>query len=169
MDVFAAGQLAGLQNPRSIVAVIAEYIAEDTKPETPDVEITVAKNLLPDTYRGNPSLFANKVLSKLKSDQWQDCSGHQTPGKRSHVTIRLLRKPKPLHARRANIHPSIKQIVKDWLNLNLHKQRKLSVPIAAIPAFYMTHPEQLVYQIKRETNTPLKIKRLTNTWLIKRA
>lgn len=161
-DVFAS-----LQNTRSITTGIAELLLEDAD-DTGDVTVEVAKSLLPDSYKGNPSLFASKVLEKLNG-QWEDSSGYQTPNKRTHVTIKILRHAKPSHARRANPLPSVKQIIKQWLDLNLPDIRKLRIPIAAIPPSYLSHPEQLTYAIKRETETPIRIHRAKASWFIKRA
>jgi len=161
------GILAGLQNPRSIPALLAAYIIEAIYPDSTEIAFTIAKDLLPDTYKGNPSLFAAKVLEKL-AGEWLDSSGFQTPHKRTHVTIVLFRKAKPSHARRAHPAPSLKQTVKLWLDLNLHKARKLRIPLIGVPPFYASHPEQLTYAIKKETKTPIRIRRMKTSWMISR-
>ncbi len=168
-DLHDANQVAGLQNSRSVTATIAGYINVVTQGQSihKDCEVTVHKVLLSNSYRGNPSLFGTKVLAALKGE-WLDSSGWQTVGKRTHITIKLLRQAKPEHARRAFASPSIKQLIKQWLELNLPNSRKLTIPIAGIPAFYTTHPEQLTYAIKREMGTPIRIKRAKTIWIFAR-
>lgn len=167
-DRFAWEQVAGLQNSRSLTTTIAEYIrTRAIFNDDESCEVTVAKALLPDSYKGNPSLMAVKLLQKLDGE-WMDSSGYQTPGKRTHVTLVMLRNAKPSHSRRAHASPSVKQVIKEWLELNEPRSSRLRIPIASVPPFYFSHPEQLKYQIKQETETPIKIIRLSKSWLIAR-
>lgn len=154
-----------MQNSRSLTATIAALIQAKCQPES-DAEITIAKSLLSDSYRGNPCLLASKVLDKLDPELWKDSAGYQTPKIRTHVTIKLFRKEKL--ERRISVTPSIKQLIKRWLYLNLPKFKRLRIPIEGIPKFYFAHPEQLVYNIKLETETPIKIIKAQKCWMIAR-
>lgn len=165
-DTYAMSVVASLQNYRSIAALLAAY-ADVKCPSDENFTAMVRKSLLPASYRSNPSALALAMLG-LSTDDFEDSAGYQTPSKSSHVTVRLLRDGKPDHARRTNAKPSIKQTIKEWLELNLDSDEVLHFPIADIPRFLYTHPEQLTYQIKRESGTPIRIIRSATLWTITR-
>lgn len=131
-------------------------------------EVIIDKALLPDTYKSNPTALASKIQAKAY-EQFPDFGGWQTPdtdGK--FVTIVLMRERKPDAARRSHPQPSAKHLIKEWLTLDLPRLTLLDVPIDIIPPFFRTHPEQLSYQIKRETLTAITIRRYTKKWTIQR-
>lgn len=163
-DVTAFAEIAGLQNWRSIASLLSIY-ADTECPTDEDFHVVIAKELLPDSYKNNPSLLSSVILSK---SEFLDSSGHRTPDAPNTVTIQLLRERKPSYQRWTRITPTLKGLIKDWLNLNLPKEKKLRIPINAITAFYRSHPEQLKYQIKAETDTPISILQLSKVWLITR-
>lgn len=164
-DLHALAQIAGLQNPRSTLGVIAAYACHQSNDEEENFEAEVHKDMLPPTYQANPSLLALQLRAKTN---YVDSSGHQTPGRSTYVTIKLLCERKPAFARYTMAQPSIKRTIKNWLHLNLRKSKKLKIEIEGIPPFFFSHPEQLKYQIKRETQTPIKITQLKKNWLISR-
>lgn len=164
-DKHALAQVASLQNPRSLQAIIAEYILAFAV-EGEDVTVHIHRDLLPDSYKRNPSLFGIHMLSKCEG--FEDSSGHATAQRSTHVTIKILRQRKPDNMRYAQSKPSIKRTIKNWLNLNDKRSKRLKIPIAGIPPFYFSHAEQLRYQIKQETQTPIKIIRLKKNWIIAR-
>lgn len=165
-DIFACSEIAGLQNSQSIVTLLAEY-ANSQCGEDEVFTASIDKELLADSYKSNPSLLAGKVLVRLQRGEgnWQSCSGHLTSD--THVTVRLSQQPKQKYVR-VSARPSVKQTIKDWLSLNEPKHKKLKLPISILPAWYLSHPEQLTYTIRQETNTPIKIIKLTNSWIISR-
>lgn len=165
-DVFAVGELAGLQNGGGIVLLLAAYAAAEGDGETEFIA-TINRELLGDTYRGNPSLLAAKVLVRLqcRDGDWESCSGHLTS--ETHVSVRLSKMPKQRYVR-SYARPSVKGTIKEWIDLKLHKSKRLKLPISTIPAWYMSHPEQLTYTIKQETQVAIKITKLTGSWLISR-
>lgn len=162
-DVFAITQIASLQNPRSLVAIIGAYL---TSSDIAINEIEVAKDLLPTTYRANPSLFASRVQAAV-STQFQSASGHQSSAKPTHITVKLHKSEKPL-----TYHPStsIKSVTKQWLAspASPSQMPRLRIPLEGIPPFFQSHSEQFTYQIKQETNTRIKILKLKKSWIISR-
>lgn len=129
------------------------------------MEITIKRDQLPQSYRANPSLFGIHLRSKT---EFADSSGCQTPHKPDHITIWLHAVRKAQNERYTQAQPSLKRVVKAWLNLNAPKTNKLHIKIEGIPPFFFSHPEQLIYQIKRETQTPIKIIKLKTKWIIAR-
>lgn len=150
-------------------AIFSTFIADVatclTLPQT-DFEITILKTLLPVSYRSNPSLFASRCLEKAEG--FRAAAGFYTAGLNTHITIRLLRREKDPYERRTSVTPTIKPLIKKWLALNLPRLETLSLPIETIPPFLKTHPEQLSYQIYRETNNRISIKRHKTKWTIQR-
>lgn len=171
-DEFAISQVAGLQNYKSIAALVAAYAdvySNSNGNNDEEFEIIIAKELLPDSYKNNATALALKILSKINDSHWKDASGYATPTQEStHVTIKILRDRKPDNARRTNAKPSIKAIIKEWLALNKPKSIRLTLKVRDVPPFYLSHSEQLTYQIKRETSKKIKILRLDKTWIISR-
>lgn len=163
-DEYAASLVAGLQNSRGFAQIIAEHSQRCDKED--DFTCIIAKQLLPASYRGNPSILAIKALAKV--DDFQDASGYQTPQDQATITIIFYRKCKEAQHRRTNPFPSVTAIIKEWLQLNLPKSKRLTVPLLSIPPHFSTHPEQLTYRIKIETQTPIKITKLSKSWLISR-
>lgn len=161
-DLHAFAQVASLQNPRSVLAIISAASARCSTDE--DFQAEVAKDLLAPSYHSNPSILAIKIQA---TTQFADSSGFQTPNRPTHVTILLHRQAKLIGARYTRATPSIKSTTKAWLKLDL-KHKRLHLPHEAIPPFFQTHPEQFVYQIKTETNMPIKILKLSKSWLISR-
>lgn len=162
-DRYALASVASLQNSRSLVAILAEYInAQGDEPTT----VTIKRNQLPSSYKSNPSLFALRLLAKCP--QFADSSGYSTPMSPEHVTVKLLRDRKPDNARYTQAIPSLKRVIKNWINLNEKKSKKLRIPIEGIPPFFFSHPEQLTYQLRKETQTPIKIIKLNKHWVFAR-
>lgn len=162
-DASAIAEITGLQNYRSIAALVAAY-ADFCLPME-DFEAIIAKSLLPDSYKGNPCQLALTILSKTV---FKDSAGYQTPNNEKAVTIKLLRERKPPHKRWTRMAPSAKSVVKDWLALDLPASAKFKLPLVSIPAFILSHPEQLTYQVHIETDIRIKITKLTKSWLITR-
>lgn len=167
-DVYAATEIAGLQKTiNSIVAILAGYATETCPEEDSSFSATIDKELLADSYRSNPSLLAAKVLVQLQRNggEWESCSGHLISP--THIRVQMSKQPKLTHVRNT-VRLSVKGTIKDWLRLNEPKYKKLKLPISVLPAWYVSHPEQLTYMIKQETGTPIKITKLTAHWLISR-
>lgn len=165
-DAFTLGQLADLPNPRSLIELVGTFASLQVPPDD-DLEVIIHKQMLADSYKSNPSVLGIKILAKT-NELFQDSAGFGTPNAPLHVTVMLHRQRKPDTARRTTVTPSVKQVIKDWLALNLPPTEALDIPVSDIPAFFTTHPEQLTYQVKRETSTAIKIKRLKTKWLITR-
>lgn len=164
-DEMIVAELAGLQDHRSLAALIAAY-AETRCPEEEDFTADIAKAMLTDSYRSNPATLARNVLAKLLSHGFEDSSGYQTPARSTHVTIKILRERKPVSRRYTHGTPTAKQLIKEWLPLTDEPSLKLEKEL--IPPFLSTHPEQLSFQIKRETSTPIRILRTETHWIITR-
>lgn len=165
-DVQAAAVVAGLQHWKSIAHILGEYSV--MCPLDEDFEITIDRELLrapSPSYLSNPSTLAFILLAKC-GITFEDCAGYQTPTDPKTITIVVHRNPKP--SRRTNPKQSVKALVKEFLDLNHDINYILELPIQLIPAFTLTHPEQLAYAIKRETGTPIKITRTPTIWEISR-
>ncbi len=159
-DEIAFKHITGLQSPRSLAALIAA-LARRCDPNE-DFECIIQRDRLQDSYRSNPSLFAQKIKDKT---DFVDASGYQTPDRENHISILLFREKKAAAKRRFHPVASVKQQIKDWLDLNEPRDKFFTVKLPDIPAFYFTHPEQLSYQIKRES-CPIRIVRMKNHWRI---
>jgi hypothetical protein len=163
-DEFALMQLAGLSHVRSTIQLLSAY-ANAHAPEDEDFECIIAKQRLAACYTYNPTLLAVKIKCNT---QFLDCSGFQTPDAPGYVTILLLRSYKLATQRKGRSKPNVKSLIRDWLNLNLPTPSHLDIPLSCISPFFLTHPEQVTYQIKRELSTPIKIKRFKTKWQITR-
>lgn len=165
-DVQAAATVAGLQHWKSIAHILGEYSL--LCPLDEDFEATISKELLrapSPSYISNPATLALHVFAKV-GITFEDCAGYQTPTNTHTITIVMHRSPKP--SRRTNPKTTVKSLIKEFLNLNHDTNMVIEIPIQLIPAFILTHPEQLTYAIKRETGTPISIQRTTTNWTISR-
>lgn len=162
----AIATIASLQDYRSLMELIAEY-AKLRCSDDEDLEITIAKSLLPDSYKSNPSMMALKIRERSGLEEFLDSAGNQCPESNLHVILTLMRAKKK-NGRYTQAKASVKQVIKDWLDLNEPKWKKLFIPLADIPVFISTHPEQLTYAIKREKQVPIKITRKSTQWIITR-
>lgn len=151
-----------------IVNVVAGYILAQDPGNDLTCIVTISKNLIAGSYKGNPSLLATKVLARLKRDnsEWESCSGHLFSD--TQIAIRLSKETKQRVRIEGNVRPSVKGTIKNWVSLCETKSSRLKIPIAIIPAWYVSHPEQLIYSIKQETGVALKIVKLTGSWLFSR-
>lgn len=163
-DIEAIATVCNIYSYKNINHLVRTY-ANSQVPKEEDLEVTVSKDLLPATYRYNPSLLAQKIQVNI-SDQFQSCSG-STSANGGNISI-ILRRESKKPFQRYHPNPSVKQMIKEWIDLNLPDDQSLELPLSIIPQFYSTHPEQLVYQIKQETQTPIKIKRFKTVWKITR-
>lgn len=163
-DEFALMQLANLSHVRSTIQLLSAY-ANAHAPEDEDFECIIAKERLAACYTYNPTLLAAKIKANTS---FLDYSGFQTPDAPGHITILLLRSYKLATQRKGRSKPNVKSLIRDWLNLNLPSDQRLDIPHIAISPFFLTHPEQVTYQIKRELSVPIKIKRLKTKWVISR-
>ena len=166
-DFAAAAEIAGLQNGEGIIALLAGYAYTQSSGSDEPFTATINKSLLADSYRSNPSLLAAKVLMRLQRDdgEWESCSGHLTSS--THISIRLSMQAKDRNVRTL-FRASAKGTIKEWLELDEPRFKRLTMPIKAIPDWYKSHPEQLKYTIKQETGKTIKITKLTKSWLISR-
>jgi len=166
-DLQAAAEIAGLQNGEGIVVLLAGYAYTQTTGSNEPFTAIISKSLLADSYKGNPSLLAAKVLVRLQRDDgdWESCSGHLTSP--THITVRLSMQAKERNVR-TTLRPSVKGTIKAWIALDEPRFKRLRLPIASIPDWYVSHPEQLTYAIKQETQVPIKITKLTKSWLVSR-
>lgn len=165
-DAAAIAEIAGLQDYRSVARLVASYI--EYQPPNSDVTVTISKEMLPDTYKRNPSLLGIYLLSKL-SPFFQDSAGaqdHSSEGK--NIVIQLFQERKPFNGRWTHAKASAKQLIKEWLELELPPNSKLKIPIDAIAKTYHFYPAQLLHQIYKETNIRIKFTILTKSWLITR-
>lgn len=122
------------------------------------IEIEISKQLLSATYGYNPSLFAKKIKSHLLSFQY--ASGHQTANPDNIIIVLYRNQDKP--ARRYLDNNSLKHQIKKAMTEGLI----LEVPLDEIPPSYRCRPEQLRYQLKRESGILIKIKKLKTKWVI---
>lgn len=160
-DQLAMLQVCGLSSTRSPAALLAA-LSHVCMPEE-NFEVIIAKDRLASTFRANPSLLAKRILEKCYD--FNDSAGFYTPGAGKFVTIILFRERRPPTQRRYHPHPSVLQVIKNWHN-DPQAVKVLEIPIEEIPAFYLTHSEQLTYKIWRETNTRINIKKLKFLWKI---
>lgn len=163
-DEFAILQLSGLNSARSLTSLLSTFAKQ--VPSDEDLEVIISKSKLHDCYKSNPSILGINICNRLPD--FLDSSGYQTPQAPNHITIVLHRERKATHQRRSHPKPSFLRVIKEWLDLNLSKDKILSIPTEQIPGFLFTHPEQVTYKIKRETNTPIHILRLKTIWKISR-
>lgn len=168
-DLDALAEIAGLQNYRSVIALLVEYIEFHAHANGSDnVIITISKSLIPNTYGSNPSMMGLGLLNRLRPN-FVDSSGtqdHLSGGE--NVTVKLLTERKPFNGRWTHAKPTAKQLIKSWLDLNLPIHAKLKIPIDGIASTYQIYPAQLAYQIHQETKQRIKFTRLTKSWLITR-
>lgn len=147
-----------------ISTLLATYASEQSDEE--DFTAHINRMLVTASYRSNPSVLALTTMNKTQG--FADCSGYQTPNADEYITIVLHRCKKPDHARKSTPKASAKQVIKGWLALNLPRLETLDIPIESIPKFLLTHSEQLTYQIHRETNVRITIKKFKTKWQIQR-
>lgn len=156
----------GCSPQRCNFARLVASLAETTCPASENFSATVACELLPFTYRTNPSLFSRCVLSHAPS--FKGCSGGG--GSRSvysptQINITLTRQPYTAHDRLGNNGKvSIKSQVRQLLAAP--PGSKLMVPLSKIPPFMLSHSEQLAYAFFRETGQRIKITKTSIKWII---
>lgn len=155
-------KVALLQNQDATLTKLLSTVAEATCPTGEDFSCKIAKAMLVHSYQYNPSLMASKVRSL--SPSFQDAGGRVDPdAPSSQIIITLYRtwrdRTQPYQERARN---SLKQRVKNAIQQGYI----ISVPISEIPPFYLSHSEQLTYQIKRETGNKIKITKLKSSWKI---
>lgn len=165
-DVEAIATITSLQNYRSIAQLVAAYIETQELPDYAEnvFRVSIHNTLLTDSYITNPTALASKVRSKLNQEDWKGCGAYSQKG----FIVLELRRENKLKDKRTTAKASVKKVIKEWLTLDLPQSRKLQISLTDIPPFLSVHPEQLTYQIKRETATQIKIIKLSKSWLIQR-
>jgi hypothetical protein len=163
-DIEAISVVSGVFSYKNMHSLIREY-AKTNVPKGEDLEVTVSNEFLPATYTYNPSLLGQKVQCQV-SDQFKSSAGSILNGE-GKIKVLLFRDMKQRYERHHE-NPSVKQLIKEWLDLNLPSEEHLELPVQIIPRNYVARPEQLTYQIKCETGTPIKIQRLKTIWKVTR-
>jgi hypothetical protein len=143
--------------PAQLIATIGNYHV----PADQDFEVIIAKSMIPRSYGYNPSLFAHNVLSRMEG--FTDSAGAECPDTKF-IKVIFYRQEKPMVKYSTKV--SIKQRIRDWLKT---EELFLDIDVKDITPAYKTRPEQLTYQIRRETETKIKIRRLKTKWVITRA
>lgn len=156
-DEFATLQAIDLEPPCSYPKLISTL----TKlcPEDEDLEIIIHKALLPSSYRGNPTMLAKNTHAKLDPDSFQSFGGYTLSN--THIGIRIMRAVK---TGRHNVIPedmqSVPQQILKWLERV--PETELDIPMSNVPDYIKHRPEQLVYNIKRQTDKKIQIKKFKN-------
>jgi len=153
----------GAPDSCSIAKLIA-LTAENICPAQQDFICIIAKPMIAASYQSNPSLLSSKIRSFAPS--FEDNSGSiSSAGNCIEITLyRTARnRSEPWQAR---VRGSLKQRIKDVV---VRDKDILEIPVEDVPPFLRTHPEQLSYQIHRETAERIKINRTPTHWTIKLA
>ncbi len=141
---------------------LASY-TEHIKP-TDLLEIHIKKSLLPISYTYNPSLLAKQI--KSHNILFRDAAGQQSE-KDGYIKITIYRTPRQLQnntpVSRVYAGSFIGSIIKQ-----IQEGHILLIPINEIPDGWRRRPEQLTYNVKRNTDghTQITIKQLKSTWRI---
>lgn len=151
-----------LDNRFSWAKHLAMY-AEHIKP-TDSLTIHIRKSLLPNSYTYNPSLLAKQI--KSHNILFRDASGQQSD-KEGYIKITIYRNPRQLQSgvpvSRVYAGSFIGSIIKQ-----IQEGHIVLIPIDEIPDGWRRRPEQLTYNVKRNTDghTQIKIKQLKTSWRI---
>lgn len=162
-----AEQLAILQilnvtdTPFSFTKHLAAY-ADRLKP-IDKIEVNLSKSLLPFSYHYNPSLLAAKIKSHTLL--FRSVSGQQSE-KNGYIRITLYSQPREQvnnPAPRPYAHSFIGSIIRQ-----IQEGKIILIPIKEIPDGWRRRPEQLTYNVKRNTDghTQINIKQLKSSWRI---
>lgn len=159
-DQQAIQHACNLSTVRSIAQLVA-HAAVQHCPEDVDFSCTIAKAMLPHSYRSNPTVLAERCKQHALSMNPISFRTHRGCDLGSSVSIWLFRDDK------RDVRPlSLLKLVIRWLESE--QEGELIVPLTNVPISARQRPEQFTYTVKRQTQTRIKIKKLKTQWNISR-
>ena len=159
-DQHAIQEACNVSNVRSIAQLVA-HAAVQHCPDDEDFSCTIAKAMLPHSYRSNPTVLAERTKQHTLSLNPLSFRTHSGCDLGKSVSIHLFRDNKQ------DIRPlSLLKLVIRWLESET--EGELIVPMENVPISARQRPEQFTYTVKRQTQTRIKIKKLKTQWNISR-